>query len=209
MGGRSGAGCTELESCGELAVCASARLRADDGHVARGGAAHMGDFSDAVYEMVGRIPRGTVATYGQIARLLGRPRSARYVGFALRRNPQPGRDEGAIPCHRVVFADGRLCDAFVFGGPDVQFELLREEGVRFVERADGAGEPADGPCVVADIDDGRGMRRIALARLRVDMRACQWSGHDAPCAGAPADDGRGAYPTEPPAFFDWEAELGQ
>ena len=42
--------------------------------------------------------------------------------------PEPG----AIPCHRIVFADGRLADGFAFGGPDVQRHLLEEEGVSFL-----------------------------------------------------------------------------
>ena len=68
----------------------------------------MGEFSNKVYAVVRQIPRGKVATYGQIARLIGAPRSARYVGYALRANPEPGADADAIPCHRVVFKDGRV-----------------------------------------------------------------------------------------------------
>ena len=84
-------------------------------------------FFERVYTMVEQIPRGMVATYGQIARLIGEPRRARYVGFALHANPRPG----IVPCHRVVFADGSLCEGFAFGGIDVQRGLLEEEGVRF------------------------------------------------------------------------------
>lgn len=84
-------------------------------------------FFERVYTMVEQIPRGMVATYGQIARLIGEPRRARYVGFALHANPRPG----IVPCHRVVFADGSLCEGFAFGGIDVQRNLLEEEGVRF------------------------------------------------------------------------------
>ena len=84
-------------------------------------------FFERVYAMVEQIPRGMVATYGQIARLIGEPRRARYVGFALHANPRPG----IVPCHRVVFADGSLCEGFAFGGIDVQRSLLEEEGVRF------------------------------------------------------------------------------
>jgi len=90
----------------------------------------MGEFSDNVYEAVKRIPRGCVSTYGDIAREVGRPRAARFVGYALHDNPSPG-DE--IPCHRVVFKDGSLCEAFVFGGPGVQRDLLLKEGVSFVD----------------------------------------------------------------------------
>ena len=68
----------------------------------------MGDFSDRVFEVVRRIPRGKVATYGQVGRLIGAPRSARYVGYALRANPEPGAEVNSIPCHRVVFKDGGL-----------------------------------------------------------------------------------------------------
>lgn len=77
-------------------------------------------FFERVYEVVEQIPEGMVATYGQVALLAGRPRSARYVGYALHSNPRPGE----IPCHRVVFADGRICEGFAFGGPDAQRELL-------------------------------------------------------------------------------------
>ena len=77
-------------------------------------------FFERVYEVVEQIPEGMVATYGQVALLAGRRRSARYVGYALHSNPRPGQ----IPCHRVVFADGRICEGFAFGGPDAQRELL-------------------------------------------------------------------------------------
>ena len=59
----------------------------------------MGQFNEQVYEVVKQIPPGRVASYGQVARMIGRPRNARFVGFALHSNPQPG----IIPCHRVVF----------------------------------------------------------------------------------------------------------
>ncbi|MEG2843565.1 MAG: MGMT family protein, partial [Ruthenibacterium sp.] len=55
--------------------------------------------------------------------------SARYVGFALHGNPEPG----TTPCHRVVFKDGSICKGFAFGGPEVQKQLLLDEGVTFLE----------------------------------------------------------------------------
>ncbi len=88
----------------------------------------MGAFNDAVYEVVRQIPAGRVATYGQIARMVGRPRNARFVGFALHVNPEPG----IIPCHRVVFKDGSLSPAFAFGGQNEQHRLLAQEGVAFL-----------------------------------------------------------------------------
>jgi len=95
----------------------------------------MGEFADRVFRLVQMVPCGQVSTYGQIARLMGRPQSARYVGFALRTNPEPATDGGSIPCHRIVFKDGSLCDGFAFGGPDVQRKLLQAEGVVFVDDA--------------------------------------------------------------------------
>jgi methylated-DNA-protein-cysteine methyltransferase-like protein len=80
---------------------------------------------DLIYEQVKRVPRGCVATYGQIARLAGHPRGARVVGYALHVNPEPG----IIPCHRIVNRDGRLSPAFAFGGINMQEKLLRDEGV--------------------------------------------------------------------------------
>lgn len=93
----------------------------------------MGEFSDAVFDIVCAIPRGKVATYGQIAAMLGRPQSARYVGFALHANPRPGTDPDSIPCHRVVFKDGSLAPGFAFGGPGEQRRLLEAEGVPFAD----------------------------------------------------------------------------
>jgi len=89
----------------------------------------VGQFNESVYDVVRQIPLGRVATYGQVARMVGRPRNARFVGFALHANPEPG----VIPCHRVVFKDGRLAPGFAFGGPDEQRRLLEEEGVTFTD----------------------------------------------------------------------------
>ena len=80
------------------------------------------------YRVVKSIPRGKVMSYGQVAILAGFPRCTRQVGFALHRNPE----QENIPCHRVVFADGRLSPAFAFGGEGVQRELLAKEGVKFI-----------------------------------------------------------------------------
>lgn len=110
-----------------------------------------GAFNSKVYDVVRRIPSGKVATYGQVAALAGAPRNARFVGFALHSNPEPG----VIPCHRVVFRDGSLAPGFAFGGPDRQRALLEEEGVTFIPPAKGhenAGE------------DG----------WLVDLARCQW-----------------------------------
>ena len=87
----------------------------------------MGPFYESVYTVVCRIPKGRVASYGQVALLAGNPRASRAVGWALRHNPLPG----VIPCHRVVNRDGRLCPSFIFGGEGRQRALLEAEGVGF------------------------------------------------------------------------------
>lgn len=87
------------------------------------------NFFEKVYEAVKKIPKGKVATYGQIAHAVGTPRAARQVGWALHVNPEPG----IIPCHRVVNRMGRLAPAFAFGGEKTQASLLRAEGVEVSE----------------------------------------------------------------------------
>lgn len=131
--------------------------------------ANMGEFNDKAYETVRRVPRGKVVSYGQVARLIGQPRKARFVGYAMHGNPDPWdcTAQTGIPCHRVVFKDGSLAPGFAFGGPDEQRARLAAEGVTF-------------------LDDGR-----------VDMRACQWDGRDAGGAdGGAAVDGPTAPPID-------------
>lgn len=84
---------------------------------------------DKVYAAVKLIPYGSVATYGQIAAAIGNKRLARVVGYALHVNPEPG----VIPCHRVVKRDGEVSSAFAFGGANRQVELLKAEGVGFLD----------------------------------------------------------------------------
>ena len=80
---------------------------------------------EKIYEAVKKIPKGKVATYGQIAAMIGSPRASRVVGYALHVNPEPG----VIPCHRVVNRFGELAPAFAFGGREVQRAMLESEGV--------------------------------------------------------------------------------
>lgn len=81
--------------------------------------------SKRIYDAVRRIPKGHVATYGQVAEMAGDRKMARAVGNALHRNPDPEN----IPCFRVVNAKGELAGKFAFGGKDAQEELLQREGV--------------------------------------------------------------------------------
>lgn len=84
---------------------------------------------ERIYAAVRLIPRGSVATYGQVAEAAGNRRWARVVGYALHVNPQPG----VIPCHRVVKKDGEVSPAFAFGGANQQVALLTREGVSFLD----------------------------------------------------------------------------
>ncbi len=84
------------------------------------------NFFDQVYAKVKRIPRGRVASYGQIARLIGAPGAARTVGWALHGLP----DGSTVPWHRVINSQGRIstsCETHTF---DEQRARLIEEGVK-------------------------------------------------------------------------------
>jgi methylated-DNA-protein-cysteine methyltransferase related protein len=85
-------------------------------------------FFERVYEAVRAIPHGRVVTYGQVARLVGVPRGARAVGWALR--ALDPRRERAVPWHRVVGFGGRISPR-AGGGPMLQRRRLRAEGVAF------------------------------------------------------------------------------
>lgn len=89
----------------------------------------MTSFFAQVYKVVCRIPPGKVATYGQIARILGQPRSARTVGWALRSMPE----DSDAPWQRVVNAKGTVSFRLESPGAAIQRALLEEEGVVFDE----------------------------------------------------------------------------
>lgn len=78
-----------------------------------------------IYEAVKKIPKGCVATYGQVAAMAGEPKMARAVGNALHKNPDPDH----IPCYRVVNSKGELSGAFAFGGSNEQANRLRADGI--------------------------------------------------------------------------------
>lgn len=81
-----------------------------------------------IYEAVKMIPRGKVATYGQIAELAGDKKMARAVGNALHKNPDPDN----VPCYRVVNSKGELAGEFAFGGVGEQTRLLEMDGIRVI-----------------------------------------------------------------------------
>ncbi|HNY75124.1 MAG: MGMT family protein [Bacilli bacterium] len=82
-------------------------------------------FQKKVYEATKTIPFGKVATYQDIARMIGKPKAVRAVGNALHNNPMMI----IVPCHRVVNSKGGLALNFGFDGPEAQKRLLESEGV--------------------------------------------------------------------------------
>jgi O-6-methylguanine DNA methyltransferase len=100
------------------------------------------DFTARVLWVVRRIPRGRVATYGDVAAIAGRPGAARAVGSIMRKCGRPD-----VPCHRVIGAGGQLGG---YGSSEsVKRSLLVAEGVEF-----------------------RGKRVADLKKARIRHRAC-------------------------------------
>ena len=85
---------------------------------------------ESIYTVVRRIPRGRVATYGQVAELAGLPGRARQAGYALHALPP----STAVPWHRVVNAQGAVSDRAESGDALRQRLLLEREGIRFDAR---------------------------------------------------------------------------
>lgn len=101
------------------------------------------NLNERVWEIVKKIPKGKVTTYGEIAVKLGNPKLSRQVGWpfadahdkalfaravgnALHSNTDP-----RVPCHRVVDRNGRLAPNFAFNGAKEQKRRLEQEGVKF------------------------------------------------------------------------------
>ena len=82
---------------------------------------------EKVYAFLKTIPKGKVATYGQIAAHLGNKNLSRVVGNILHSNPDPEN----FPCHRVVSRKGKVAANFAFGGGETQRKLLEQEGIVF------------------------------------------------------------------------------
>ena len=86
----------------------------------------MNGFREKTLSVVAQIPKGKVATYGEVAKLAGSPRAARAVGRLMSTNTDPKN----IPCHRVVGAGGVLT-GYAFGGVEAKIKKLEAEGVIF------------------------------------------------------------------------------
>ncbi len=84
----------------------------------------MSDLYKRIYEIVKSIPYGKVSSYGQIAQRVGNPKISRVVGYAM-----AGNKDKSVPCHRVIYSNGKLSKSFGLGGADLQKSLLQSEGV--------------------------------------------------------------------------------
>ncbi len=85
------------------------------------------NFKEKIYKICNSIPKGKVATYGQLARLVGKPKTSRAVGVFMKNNP----DAPMVPCHRVVASDGKLTGYSGVGGIAQKKKMLISEGVSF------------------------------------------------------------------------------
>ena len=84
-------------------------------------------FKEKIYDLAKQIPKGKVATYGQLAAMAGAKGAARAVGMCMRTNKTPE----TMPCHRVVASNGALT-GYAFGGVHKKKEILEQEGVKFI-----------------------------------------------------------------------------
>ncbi len=84
-------------------------------------------FTEKVYALTKQIPKGKVATYGQLAKMAGSPGAARAVGMIMKTNPNAPH----TPCHRVVASDGKLTGYSGGNGVSTKKEMLIAEGVSF------------------------------------------------------------------------------
>jgi|SRR3989339_831999 len=85
------------------------------------------NFKEIIYSLTKLIPKGKVATYGQLAKLAGHPKAVRAVGVFMKNNPHAP----LVPCHRVVASDGSLTGYSGRGGINKKRKMLKEEGVKF------------------------------------------------------------------------------
>lgn len=84
-------------------------------------------FKEKIYNLTSQIPKGKVATYGQLATLAGSPGAARAVGMAMKTNPIPE----IVPCYKVVASDGSLTGYSAGEGIVTKKEKLLQDGVKF------------------------------------------------------------------------------
>lgn len=83
------------------------------------------EFQRSVYNEVRRIPQGSVTTYAQIARAIGKPNAARAIGATLHKNFNP-----RVPCHRVIKSDGRV--GAYNRGVERKIRILKKEEIKII-----------------------------------------------------------------------------
>ena len=83
------------------------------------------NFQLKVWGFLMKIPKGSVKTYAEVAKGIGKPLAVRAVANAVGRNPYPSK----IPCHRVIRSDGKLGGYSAKGGVKVKRKLLKKEGI--------------------------------------------------------------------------------
>ena len=86
-------------------------------------------FQIRVWNAISNIPKGKITTYKKLAKIIGKPKSARAIANACGKNPYPI----TIPCHRVIREDGRVGGYSGKGGVRSKISLLKKEGVFFNE----------------------------------------------------------------------------
>lgn len=87
----------------------------------------MNEFDERIYKLALLIPKGKVASYGQLAAMAGRPQNSRAAGRAMKNAPA----DSDIPCHRVVNQSGDIAPSHVFESRKHQRAMLEAEGVVF------------------------------------------------------------------------------
>ena len=83
------------------------------------------NFQLKVWGFLMKIPKGSIKTYAEVAKGIGKPLAVRAVANAVGRNPYPSK----IPCHRVIRSDGKLGGYSAKGGVKVKRKLLKKEGI--------------------------------------------------------------------------------
>ncbi len=86
------------------------------------------DFYQVVYNLVKKIPKGKVATYGQVASLLDKPKAARLVGLALARSP------AGVPWQRIINRKGMVSIENLNYPKELQVKILQKEGIKIMRR---------------------------------------------------------------------------
>ncbi len=88
------------------------------------------DFSEKVFSLVKRIPKGKVSTYKDVAAAAGKPKAVRFVGWILKNNTDPEN----IPCYKIVMSDGSIGGYCGSSQKNIRkkIKLLEREGIEII-----------------------------------------------------------------------------